>query len=109
MKKALVVLAVLVSTQAFAYSESAEVEFPTSNNFTRQSTISWIPVDDVNARCNAESRKRGLGGFGFGVDACSFWEAKNGQDVCTIITSRSATMHQLGHETRHCFQGNFHK
>jgi hypothetical protein len=67
-------------------------------------TITWQRVDNVQKVCEAESRKRGLGGFGYSVYACAFWE----QNTCTIITSKRPTLHDLGHETRHCFQGAFH-
>jgi len=69
-----------------------------------KSTITWQLTDNVQKTCEAESRRRGLGGFGFGVDACSFWDG----DSCIIITGRTTTLHEIGHEMRHCFQGNYH-
>lgn len=108
MKKALVILLVVSSFNAFAYDENPEHYFSTSKNFTNQSLISWIPVDNVQARCEAESRKRNLGGFGYNIEACSFWERRNGQDICTVITARDTNMHTVGHEIRHCFQGAWH-
>jgi hypothetical protein len=69
-----------------------------------KSTITWQLTDNVQKTCEAESRRRGLGGFGYSVDACSFWEG----DSCIIITARIATLHEIGHEMRHCFQGNYH-
>jgi hypothetical protein len=81
-----------------------DAAFKTETNVTNQTTVTWLVVDHVQHTCERESRKRGFGGFGYGVDACSFWTAS----TCTIITSTKPTMHQLGHETRHCFQGAFH-
>jgi hypothetical protein len=81
-----------------------EVAFSTKSNFTNQTTVTWLVVDNVQRTCERESCKRGFGGFGYGVDACSFWTAS----TCTIVTSTNPTMHQLGHEVRHCFQGAFH-
>jgi hypothetical protein len=66
--------------------------------------ITWLPVDNVQKVCDAESRKRGKNGFGYSIQACSFWEGNS----CTIVTSRRPTMHTLGHEMRHCYQGNWH-
>lgn len=66
--------------------------------------IDWLTVSNVQANCEAESRQRGFGGFGYGVAACSFWSAS----TCTIVTSTRPTMHQLGHELRHCYEHGFH-
>ena len=79
-------------------------KFDTANNFTFKTTITHRPVDNVQQVCEAESRKRGMGGFGYGVDACSFWE----DNSCTIITPKKTTTAILGHELRHCLQGAFH-
>ena len=69
-----------------------------------KSTITWQLTSNVQKTCESESRRRGLGGFNYSVDACSFWEADN----CTIITNSKSTLHEIGHEMRHCFQGNYH-
>lgn len=71
---------------------------------TSRATISWKVVDNVQAACEKESRARGNGGFGYMIQACSFWT----DSTCTVVTGKKATMHQLGHETLHCFKGNFH-
>lgn len=81
-----------------------ESRFDATKSFTTVSTIRWQITDNVQKTCEAESKRRGLGGFGFGVDACSFWEGSS----CVIITGRLTTMHEIGHEMRHCFQGAFH-
>jgi DNA polymerase elongation subunit (family B) len=87
--------------------EDPEAKFNTAVNKSKHSAISWIPVDNLQATCEAESRKRGLGGFGYPVEACSFWSSSH--NVCQVFTrSNATTMHSLGHEIRHCFQGNFH-
>ena len=67
-------------------------------------SITWRTVDNVQQTCEAESRRRGHGGFGFGVEACSFWDGNQ----CTIITKSRPNNHEVGHEFRHCFQGNYH-
>jgi hypothetical protein len=66
--------------------------------------LTWIYADNVNQACDRESRRRGFGGYGFSVEACSFWD----NNVCTIITKKRPNGHELGHEVRHCFQGNYH-
>lgn len=69
--------------------------------------ITWKPVDNVQKVCDTESKNRGHGGFGYSVNSCAFWSADGSQ--CTVITPRNTNMHLLGHEVRHCFQGNWHK
>jgi hypothetical protein len=81
-----------------------EARFDTKANLVNRSTITWIPVDNLQATCEAESRKRGNKGFGYMLEACSFWK----DNQCTIYTPKKASMHILGHETLHCFQGSFH-
>ena len=89
---------------AYAADDPYEV-FDTKDNYTTQSTITWLTVNNVQKTCEAESRKRGYNGFGYGVQACSFYDG----NTCTIITGKKTTMHIVGHEVRHCFQANWHQ
>lgn len=84
--------------------QNPEAKFTASKNATDTKQITWRHTDNVQKECEAESNKRKLGGFGYAVNACSFWDST----TCTIITSQQVTMHTLGHEVRHCFQGSFH-
>jgi hypothetical protein len=104
MKQALLILA-LVSSFAHA-DETPFDKFPMNKNFTNKTTITIRAVDNVQATCEVESKKRGLGGFGYGVDACSFWDRATTQ--CTIIVPNKVDYWTLGHEMRHCLQGGFH-
>jgi len=81
-----------------------DAQFKPKLNRSSSLAVSWLAVSNVQATCEAESKLRGLGGFGYGVDACSFWTANQ----CTIVTSNKPTMHQLGHELRHCYEHGFH-
>ena len=109
MNKAIAIALMLVVTNVFA-QDGAETMFSTSGNLTNSTTINWVTVDNVQARCEAESRKRKFGGFGYAVEACSFWaKGPSNENICTIVTGKYTNMHTLGHETRHCFQGSFHK
>ena len=97
----------LASISSFAQDwKNPEVPFDAITVLNEKLKITWRRVDanDVQKTCEAESRKRGLGGFGYRVYACSFWEG----DRCDVFTSKTPTLHDLGHETRHCFQGAFH-
>jgi phage terminase large subunit len=107
MKKALAVLMMALATNAFAYYENPHQQFDMTRNKTNETKIKFIQAKDVTKACDAESKRRGFGGFGIAVDACSFYNWS--MDECTIITPLTANFHTLGHEVRHCLQGAFHK
>ncbi len=109
MKIRILLLAAFLASNAWGYYEDPHAPFPAKNNFTNQSLIAWRYVANVQEACEKESRSRGLGGFGYALEACSFWSSHNGQDQCTIVTSANPNFHTVGHEIRHCFQGSFHK
>jgi hypothetical protein len=108
MKKLIAVILLLTTTCVFAYDDNPTALFDASQKNTNQSLITWRTVDDVLGECNRENKRLGISTFGYAVLACSFWERKNGQDVCTIITGKQTSMHSIGHEMRHCFQGKWH-
>lgn len=81
-----------------------EAFFDANLNQRTLSIVEWRISTDVQKDCEEESQTRKLGGFNYEVAACSFWL----NDFCVIITSSQATIHQIGHELRHCFQENFH-
>ena len=98
-------LAVLFPLACIAHDwRNPDATFTTKSNFTHQTTVTWLVVDNVQRTCERESHKRGLGGFGYGVDACSFWR----KNTCLIVTGKQTTHAELGHELRHCYQGSFH-
>jgi hypothetical protein len=100
------ILIVLLTVSNLGYSADDPKEiFDTNANLVEKTSITWRTVDDVQTECEKESRSRGYGGFGFSIQACSFFD----KTTCTIITSKKTTMHTIGHEVRHCFQGNWHK
>ena len=83
--------------------------FGTTQNLTNESRITWETSSNIQARCEQESRRRGFDGFKKNIEACSFWGKQGTADVCLIITKEKTNIDTLGHEMRHCFQGNFHK
>lgn len=107
-KKSVIALAMIFSTSIFASSENPHQQFSTNKNNTNQSTITWRPVERVQVECDKESKRLGYGGFGYPLEACSFWVKNAVNNVCTIITAKNVNFHTVGHEVRHCFQGSFH-
>ena len=89
-----------------ANAEDPKAPFPTEPNRGETMLISWKPVDNVQQVCQAEYKSRGFGGFNYQVDACSFWNFAT--RTCVIYTKRNPSMHDVGHEMRHCYQGNYH-
>ncbi len=81
-----------------------DAQFKPNSKHASQLAISWVVTRNVQEACEAESKRRGLGGFRYGVAACSFWTST----ACMLVTSQLPTMHQLGHELRHCFDHSFH-
>lgn len=81
----------------------------TTKNFSDTVMVTWTQTKNVTKTCDEESRKRGLGGFNYEVEACSFWGKKLGVRVCHIFTKENPTLITLSHETLHCYQGDWHE
>ena len=106
MKNLLACIACLWINSALAYSENPHHQFDMTHNSTNKVEIVFRQATDINKACDAESHKRGLGGMSYGVEACSFWNGSKSE--CLIITPKKVNFHTLGHEVRHCLQGNWH-
>jgi hypothetical protein len=109
MKKSLLISLVVCSNsfaQTFHDWDNASKLF-NAGSTEKTVAITWKPVDNVQQVCDIEGKNRGHGRFGYSVNSCAFWSADGLQ--CTIITPKKTNMHLLGHEVRHCFQGNWHK
>jgi len=97
----------LVTSNVFAYYEDPHQQFDMTHNETNQVKISFIQTNNVQGTCSSEAIKRGKPAFGYSIEACSFWNYNMSE--CTIVTANTANFHTIGHEVRHCLQGNFHK
>ena len=92
------------------FNDSPYEKFSTNGNFTTKSKITWEVVDDVQAACNNLRIKNGHKPYTYKVLACSTWtKTFFKQDECKIITSKTTSTWTIGHELRHCFQGEYHK
>ena len=89
-----------------SYVDDPNLAFDASVTRAETVSVTWRKVSkaDLQAACAAESKKRGFRPMTDKMQACSFW---NGNE-CTIITPKYTTMHTVGHEFRHCFQGKWH-
>lgn len=97
----------LFSGTVFAYTDDPHQQFSMTNNETNSFKVTFRQTDDIEKACSAESRNRGFDGFPYKVNACSFWN--HNYTECVVITKKTASLQTLGHEIRHCLQGNYHK
>ena len=76
------------------------IQFTAQANYPEKN-IRWVTVEDISSFCQAKvplkSNKRLL--------ACSEYNNKS----CTIYTGRTTDMAVVGHEIRHCFEGQWHQ
>lgn len=106
MKRALLALLFVTSPVG---AETPMDTFTADNNQTNKITVTWIQANNIQAACNAESKKRGFKGFSKPMEACSFWTTRVTGDNCLIITKKTVNYWTMGHELRHCYQGEYHK
>ena len=107
MKKSLLISLLICSNTVLAQSHESW-DNPTKkfsvDNAQFQTNI--VATNNVQAVCEKESKTRGFGGFGYGVNSCAFWNDDKTQ--CTIVVPKNTSMHILGHELLHCIKGNWH-
>lgn len=109
MKRLLFIMFLMTSNYSFANLEESPYDrFDATKKMADTVIITWKTVPNVQEVCSAESVRRGKGKFGHAIDACAFWDKTSKGMICTIVTKPFPNYWDLGHETRHCFQGKFH-
>lgn len=98
-----------VNGEYFTTSENPHEQFNITKLNANKIEVTFIATKNVRAVCEAESKKRGYGGFNKPVEACSFWDASSFNNKCTVVLPETTNFHTLGHEIRHCMQGSYHK
>jgi hypothetical protein len=77
---------------------------PLNQRIMDSAKINWQPREDVHTLC---SRITGIPITPYSLPmACAYWNVVRKE--CTVITGREYGVNYLGHEVRHCFEGNFH-
>ena len=73
-----------------------------SERLTNKPIVMWEVVDDVDGHCKKLNDKipKVLTVYGCAQPAKTW---------CKIYTGKTTTMATLGHELRHCFEGNWHE
>lgn len=73
--------------------------FNASPNHTPK-IIEWIIVEDLDQACYGKPKNPGQGE----LRGC----AKFNKTKCFVYTKKQTTLANLGHEMRHCFEGQWH-
>ena len=101
--KVLAALLLLLST-AISQADTLRVGqddliFNVSPNHTPK-IIEWIVVEDLDQACYGKPKNPGQGE----LRGC----AKFNKTKCFVYTKKETTLANLGHEMRHCFEGQWH-
>ena len=97
--KLLLAMAVLLSS-SMATALSYNIQFEAQPNLSEKN-IRWVVVENVSEFCQAKSPWLG----NQRVLACSEYNSR----LCIIYTGRTTDLAIVGHEIRHCFEGQWHK
>ena len=76
------------------------IQFEAQPNLPEKN-IRWVVVENVSEFCQAKSPWLG----NQRVLACSEYNSR----LCIIYTGRTTDLAIVGHEIRHCFEGQWHK
>jgi hypothetical protein len=90
----------LLSLSTMAPAQSYNIQFEARPNLPEK-TIRWVVVENVSAVC--QNKMPALSGQR--ILACSEYNNHS----CTIYTGLITDMAIVGHEIRHCFEGQWHK
>lgn len=105
------VLTGCATTQASPRLPAAELESftpaPKSARVMDEVKVRWEVHANVSEFCGRAARLSTAQAFFTPPVACAMWNVATKE--CVIITGPQATHVALGHELRHCFEGNFHR
>lgn len=98
--------AVTCVSNAAYYVDDASAPFDASEMRTNKAvSVKWETATNIQKACIAKGEFYGLKKhFNPDIRACAFWR----DNMCIIITGKTTTLHSVGHEIRHCFQGDWH-
>ena len=79
---------------------------PESQRVLNRVRVRWEVRDDVAQVCSQKVSSLGAQTVQAAPIACAVWNVP--AQECVIVTARQVNHVTLGHELRHCFEGNFH-
>lgn len=106
--KKLLIAAIVTTFATNVVAESPYDKFGSEKNITKKTTVEWYAVSNLQEVCESEGKQYNGHNYGYKVDGCSHWHRSVFGDSCVIYTHLKTDFWTLGHELRHCFQGNFH-
>jgi hypothetical protein len=69
--------------------------------------VRWEVREDVATVCGRAAKLSNTQAWMTPPLACAMWNESSKE--CVIITGKKVSHVELGHELRHCFEGNFHR
>ena len=110
MKTILLLTMLVLTTTLFAAEQ--ETPYQKMKPLHQQSAhvdITWEYTDNVQKRCDDLRIKDTGKPYGYAVQACSSWNTDNpDHHTCLIITRSAPDLWTIGHETKHCFDLDWH-
>jgi hypothetical protein len=107
-QRALVLLSLMTLSGCYTIAQTEYENFaaqPVNKRIMNDIQLSWEIRPDAAEVCNQILNKQ-KNPNGPAPVACAKWSI--GKRHCTIITTPNPNHVVLGHELRHCFEGNFH-
>ena len=83
------------------------VPVPTHARLMNDVKVRWEIRENVVELCSRAAKISTTQAWMTPPLACAMWNVASKE--CVIITGKRVTHVELGHELRHCFEGNFHR
>jgi hypothetical protein len=83
------------------------VPVPTHARLMNDVKVRWEIRENVVELCSRAAKISTTQAWMTPPLACAMWTVASKE--CVIITGKRVTHVELGHELRHCFEGNFHR
>ena len=99
----------LFSEPIYAKDLSPYDLFSAETNLTNRQMIFWEFAEDALAVCKQKGDAGDTTYINRKAGACAISRNYYLFKTCTIISKRKPSMATFGYESRHCFQGEFHK
>jgi hypothetical protein len=83
------------------------VPMPKQSRLMNDVKVRWEVSENVTEVCSRAAQFNTAQAWMTPPVACAMWNVASKE--CVIITGKKVTHLELGHELRHCFEGNFHR
>ena len=83
------------------------VPMPKQARLMNDVKVRWEVRENVSEVCSRAAQLSPTQAWMTPPLACAMWNVANKE--CVIITGKKVSHVELGHELRHCFEGNFHR